>query len=343
MIFNERTIKRVAFIGQKGIPAEFPGTSGVEFYTQWLAEKLSSKGVETYCYVRYWATPAKLKHYHNITLVHLPSVPSLYLDAISHSFFCSFHVCITPIDTVWYQGIGPAFFSFIPKLFGKKIVLTVHSLDWQRSKWNSMGKLFLRLSERIAIANADYIHTVSRQIQLYLDRIYQRKSNIIRMQIKKNPLITKSDLKKMYRLKPNRYLLFIGRFVPEKRIEWIIRAFTKARHSSTKLVIAGGSLYSREYEQRIRSLAKGNHNILFVGYVLGKKKSALLANCKALILPSSIEGFPIVVSEAIAYHKKCLIGDYLKEEYSREYKNIMFFKSNDYQDFSKKLQKLLVK
>jgi len=334
--------KKIAFIGQKGIPAEFPGTSGVEFFVQAQAEKLVKKGNKVTCYVRYWATPKKLKKFRGINLIHLPSINTKHLDAFSHSFLASLHVCFTNADIVWYQTIGPAFSSFIPKFFGKKIYTTIHGLDWQREKWEWWAKLFLKISEKVLVKFSDRIFVVSKSLKKYYWQKYHRKSIYFPAIVPKLKKIKPNIIYKKYGLKGNDYLLYMGRFVPEKRVHWLIKAYQNLKPKKIKLVLAGGESHSRKYFNYLKKLAVNNKNIIFTNYVFGKEKQELFSNCKVFILPSSLEGASIALKEALSLNKKCLITNiFAYEKLSKKVKNVYFFKINDYQNFFRKFTKLI--
>lgn len=287
----------IAFIGQKGIPAEFIGTSGIEFYVEQHAKRLVQKGKKVDCYVRNWAAPSRVTEFQEIQLIHIPTINTKHLDAAVHSFLSSIHVCFTNADTVWYQAIGPAFFSFIPKLFGKKIIVTSHALDWKRDKWSPLAKFLLKASEIIAVACSDTFIVVSQDLQKYYLKKYNKKSFIDPLEIESITKIRPSIITKKYGLKGNDYILYMGRFVPEKRIEWLIDAYKQIHPKGIKLVLSGGSSHTDEYEQKLRLLARNDDNILFTGYVFGKEKQELLSNCRLFVLPSSLEGNPVVLQE----------------------------------------------
>ncbi len=314
----------VAFIGQKGIPAEFIGTSGVEFYVEQKAVRLIKKGTKVSCYVRNWATPKQQTTYKRVKLIHVPTIQTKHFDAFIHSLLSSIHVCFTSADTVWYQAIGPSFFSFIPKIAGKKILVTIHGLDWKRAKWNRIAQLFLKICEKIAVKNADKLIVVSDDLQMYYQTYYRKPSTvdapITELHRREQPEI----ITKKYGLLGNDYILYMGRFVPEKRIEWIIEAYQKLHQTNIKLVLAGGASFTESYEQMLRKYAQDNPNIIFTGWVFGKEKSELLSNCRLFILASAIEGNPTVIKEITLYDRPSIIPDDLKHAVFKT-KRISFF------------------
>jgi glycosyltransferase involved in cell wall biosynthesis len=294
-VFKETN--HLAVIGQKGIPAGFKGTSGVEFYVEYRVKRLVAGGKKVDCYVRNWATPKAQTDYLGINLIHIPTINTKHLDATIHSFLASIHVCFSPADTVWYQASGPALFSFVPKLFGKKIIVTIHTLEWQRDKWGFIAQLVLKLGERVGVTNADAVITVSADLSKYLKVKYGCDAFIDPPVVESVKKLKPDIITRKYGLKGNDYILYLGRFVPEKRIEWLIEAYQKFNPKGIKLVLAGGSSHTDKYAKKLLSLSSDNPNIIYTGYVLGREKQELLSNCKLLVIPSAIEGSPVVLKE----------------------------------------------
>jgi len=333
--------RSIAFIGQKGIPAEFIGTSGIEFYVEQRALRLVLQGKKIICYVRNWATPPSLKKYQGIRLVHLPSINTKHLDAFSHSFLASVWVCLTDADTVWYQAIGPSFFSFIPRIFGKKIITTIHGLDWKRDKWGPFARLFLRISEKAAVRFSNELLVVSSSLQKYYQEKYGINAHLDQPFIEKRSSVPPRIITQKYGLKGNDYVLFMGRFVPEKRIEWLIRAYKQLRLKNIKLVLAGGTSHSEQYVKSLKDIVGATTDIIFTDYALDQEKRELLSNCLLFVLPSSVEGYPIVLSEAHSLSRMCLISDaFLHEKHMRS-DLVRYFREKDYVHFSTKLKQTL--
>ena len=332
------TSKKISFIGQKGIPAEFVGTSGIEFYVESLAKNLINQRNKVSCYVRNWATSKSLKKYQKIKLIHLPSINTKHLDALSHSLISSCHACFNDVDIVWYQAIGPAFFSCLPKLCGKNVYTTIHGLDWRREKWNWCAKLFLKLSEKILVKFSDEIFVVSNDLQKYYWKRYHRKTIYLPPIVPKLRKLKPNIVTKKYGLKGNDYILYLGRFVPEKRIDWLIKAYQQLKPKDIKLVLAGGSSHTDKYTRYLYDLSKNNPNIIFTGYVFGKEKSELLSNCRLFILPSSLEGNALTLLEALKLKQNCLASDInIHKRIAKINTNLQIFKRNNFPDFVKKI------
>ncbi len=335
----------IAFIGQKGIPATF---GGVEYHVDSLSREIVKNKLSVSVYVRSWYTPKGMKEIDGVKLIHVPTIKSKHLDASIHSLLCSIHAVFTSVDIVHYHCMGPALFSFIPKLFGKKVIVTVHRLDWISEKWNKIAKFFLKLGERISIRIPQKTIVVSKDLKKFFMNGY-KSSNLhhITHGIEAVQPIKANLISKKYGLVEKNYLLYLGRISPEKRVEWIIKAFFKMGNQSKttkriKLVIAGGSSATGKYVESLKRLSSNNQDIIFPGYVTGREKDELLSNAKIFLLPSSLEGFPIALMEGKNYGNCCLVSNIPPHQESiTDDVDGLLFKTESFRDFEEKLNYLV--
>ena len=154
-------------------------------------------------------------------------------------------------------------------MFRKRVVVTIHGVDWQREKWQSgFGSKFIRQGEKNAVKYADEIIVLSKGVQDYFKETYGRETHFIpngvnRPQIREANLITDK-----YGLKKDSYILFLGRLVPEKGIRYLVEAFKNVK-TDKKLVIAGGSRDTDSVMAELTELAKDHDRILIPGFVQG--------------------------------------------------------------------------
>ena len=302
---------KVLFIGQKGIPATF---GGVEYHVDELSKSLASAGADVLVYVRTWYTKKGIQSAGGVRLCHIPTVRTKHLDASVHSLLCSVHGLLQRADIVHYHGIGPALFSAIPRLFGKKVVVTVHRLDWQTEKWGMVAKCFLRLGEMVSARVPNRTIVVSEDLRHHFLTGYGRDTDHIPHGISLPQVRSPAIIREKHGLQGKDYVLFMGRLVPEKRVDWLIRSFRELLVgdpplSGTKLVIAGGSSSTDEYVKRLAGLSAESPDIIYTGYVTGEEKEELLSNALVFALPSYLEGFPIVLLEAKSYGVCCIVSD----------------------------------
>ncbi len=301
---------KIAFIGQKGIPATF---GGVEQHVHELARRLTGRGHEVSVYVRDWYTPREIRQYDRIRLVHAPTVPTKHFDALAHSLTSSVHSVFQNYELVHYHAIGPTFFSWIPAIFQKKVVSTIHRLDWQSGKWGMAGRSFLKFTERTALYIPNATIVVSDHLRQYFEAKYRRRVSYIPNGVCFSEAAPPQTIATKYGLRGKDYILFLGRFVPEKKVDLLIEVFKAVKgdpgDSDLKLVLAGGSSASDEYAANLARQAEGRRDVVFTGYVTGREKAELFSNALLFVLPSYLEGHPIALLEAMSYGVPCLVSD----------------------------------
>jgi glycosyltransferase involved in cell wall biosynthesis len=295
---------RIAFVGLKGIPARF---GGVEAHVEAIATRLAARGHDVEVYVRSWYTELETKLYRGVRLRHVPTIREKHLDATIHTFLSTIDGLVRRHDLLHFHTVAPGTFAFLPAMTGARSVLTIHSLDWQRAKWSRPAKAMIKLGATIAIRSATSIIAVSRDLADYVDTHHGRKPHFVPNGVEP-PGDVEPDraILDQLGLVPDRYLLFLGRFVPEKRLEALVDAFRAVAPDGMKLVLGGDAedAYGRAIRERACGIA-----CLFPGVVFGEAKEALLRNARLAVLPSSLEGLPIFLLEAMARGVLCLASD----------------------------------
>jgi len=334
---------RIAFIGQKGIPATW---GGVEFHVNELARRLRNRGHDVTVYVRNWYTPKQIKEHLGIKLIHTPCINTKHLDAASHSLTSSIHTLFNSYNIVHYHAMGPALFSWIPRIFCKKVVATIHRFDYEAKKWGNFAKKALKVSERIAFNIPQKTIVVAKhQEDFYKSKGYRPIYIPNGVNIpKKAP---SNIIKEKYSLHGKDYILFLGRLVPEKQIDWVIKAFkmlktVRIQDKNLKLVIAGGSSATDKYVKQLYKIADRDSDIIFTGFAKGRLKKELLSNALLFVVPSALEGLPIALLEAMSYELPCLVSNILPhQEIITDGVNGFFFNHNEFSDFVQKMGWLL--
>ena len=167
---------------------------------------------------------------------------------------------------------------WIPRLLGKRCIATVHGLDWKRQKWGSFARNYIRFGEKIAVKYADEIIVLSRGAKEYFLREYGRETVLIPNGVNRHRKLEAEQIDRLFGLKKDEYILFLGRIVPEKGLRYLIEAFSTV-HTEKKLVIAGGSSDSQAFMKEMQRLAGGDSRIRFTGFVGGRVLAELFSNC----------------------------------------------------------------
>lgn len=335
---------KIAMFGHKRIPSR---EGGVEIVVEELAVRMAKKGNQVTVYNRKghhvagkeFEQTKKIKNYNGVKIKTVFTFQSSKLNAVVYSFLAALKTAFGNYDVVHIHAEGPASMAFIPKMFGKKVIVTIHGLDWQRSKWGGFATRFLKWGEKNAAKYADEIIVLSKNVQQYFIDTYGRKTVYIPNGIEKPVIKNDNEIKAKYGIEKNEYILYLGRIVPEKGIHYLINAYNQIS-TNKKLVIAGGASHTGEYMAQVKELAKINKNIIFTDFVQGEILEELYSNAYVYCLPSDLEGMPLSLLEAMSYGNCCLTSDIAEcTEVCGE--NAKHFKKGNTEDLKKQLNSLL--
>lgn len=228
---------------------------------------------------------------------------------------------------------------WIPKILGRKIVVTVHGLDWQRAKWGNFASFVIKFGEKMAAKYADEIIVLSENVKQYFADTYHRQVTYIPNGISR-PVIREAELiTEKYGLTKDGYFLFLARIVPEKGLHYLIEAFEQIK-TDKKLVIAGGSSQAMEYMDQIHKMAAQDERIIMTDFVQGQMLEELYSNAYAFVLPSDVEGMALTLLEAMSYGNCCLVSDICENTEVTEDKAFTFHKG-DVNDLRRQLTYML--
>ncbi len=294
---------RIAVTGVRGVPATW---GGVEHHCENLYSRLAEKGYDITIYARSYYVPQGITAYKGLKIKRLPTLNLKYTDALLHTFISIIHILIANPDIVHIHGIGPCFFSWIPRVFRPrmKVFFTCHGLDWQRKKWPWWASRLIYLGELSAIRFAQYRIVVSKELQKYFASAHRVETFYIPNGIAPIPARA-PNLIKQWDLTTRGYFLCVGRLVPEKRMEDVIKAYL-LRPRSCRLVIVGDNAAAGQYMNDLIKLAEKNPSIVFTGYQFGAILEELLSNARAFVTASELEGLPITLLEALSYGVMCV-------------------------------------
>lgn len=337
---HSRENLRIAMLGHKRIPSR---EGGIEIVVEELAARMAKKSHSVTCYNRKGHNVAgsefdgtKLKTYKGVTLQEVFTIDKRGLAAMTASVSASLRAALGNYDVVHIHAEGPAFMCWLPKLFGKKVIVTVHGLDHQRAKWGKFASWYIRSGEKNAVRFADEIIVLSKGVQDYFQNTYGRTTRFIPNGVNKAKLRKARQITEKWGLTKDSYILYLGRIVPEKGERYLIEAFKQTK-TDKKLVIAGGSSDTQAFMDELKSLAKDDDRIIFTGFVQGEILEELYSNPYIYTLPSDLEGMPLSLLEAMSYGNCCLTSDIPECAEVVEDKALLFRKS-DVSDLKTKLQ-----
>lgn len=303
---------RIAMLGHKRVPSR---EGGIEVAVEELGARMTALGHSVTLYNRAGhhvsgkhLDQARRKEYRGMQLRYVPTLDRKGFAALSSAFFSAFCAAFGPYDIVHIHAEGPAIMAWLPRLTGKGVVVTIHGLDHRRAKWGFLGRTAILLGERSAVLFAHEIIVLSENARRYFEETYHRTTVLLHNGVNRPEPRPAELIRSQYGLTPGSYLLYLGRLVPEKGLDLLVRAY-QALHTDKTLVIAGGASDSGAYMAQLQTLAAGDPRILFTGFVQGPLLEELYSNAYLYVLPSHLEGMPLSLLEAMSYGNCCLTSD----------------------------------
>ena len=334
---------KVAMIGHKVIPSR---RGGIENVLTTLCPLLVQSGAEVTCYNRtsdkveneYVGTVENNK-YRDVTLKKAWTVNARGVSAMIASFTAAISAAFGRYDVVHFHAEGPCAAMWIPKMFGKRCVATVHGLDWQREKWGKgFASKYIKFGERVMVKYADEIIVLSESARVYFEETYNRKTILIHNGIERPVKKSADRITEQYGLSKGEYICMVSRLTAEKGVHYLINAYNCIQ-TDKKLVIAGDTSDTDDYVAMLKQKAAGNPNIIFTGFISGDVLTEIYSNAYLVALPSDIEGMSLSLLEALAYGNAVLCSDIPENTLVTENKALHFQKSN-VEDLAQKLQKM---
>ncbi len=343
---NKKTL-RVAMIGHKRIPSR---EGGVEVVVWELATRLRDLGIEVDCYNRsgyrvvkerdYTRIPGKRGWYcDGIRILTIPTMRNGKLNAIVYSVLATIRALFGHYDVIHFHAEGPCLMCWLPKLFGIRVVATIHGLDWQRAKWGHFASRMLKTGEKMAAKYADEVIVLSQNLQDYFQKEYGRETHFIPNGVNRPVNVPAREITERWGLEKDGYIMTLCRIVPEKGLHYLLEAFESVQ-TDQKLVLAGGPSNAWEYYEEIQALAGKDDRVILAGLVEGNTLAELLSNAYLFCLPSDVEGMSISLLEAMSYGNCCLVSDILESTEVVE-EHAPAFRKSDVKDLKRVLQELV--
>jgi glycosyltransferase involved in cell wall biosynthesis len=304
---NSRSL-RIGVIGIRGLPSAY---SGLESSCEKLYTLLASRGHEITVYCRSEYLQNHRQHYNGIRLCSAPAIRRRSLETLSHVGASLVHALILAhYDIIHFHAEAPGLFLPLTRVLKAPTVMTVHGLDWQRAKWKGVGAVTLKAAERCLATHANEIIVVSRNLQAYFASRYERATHYIPNGVGELSSVVDKDLSVLpkFGLEPSRYVLYLARLVPEKRVEDLLRAFMAIR-SPQRLAIVGEGGFTGDYVTGLKRLAASDPRIVFTGFQQRAAVRSLFSNASIYVLPSELEGLPLSLLECIDVGTPAVVSD----------------------------------
>lgn len=334
---------KVAMIGHKVVPSR---RGGIENVLTTLCPILCELGLEVTCYNRSsdkveneYVGTVQNKKYKGVTIKNAWTLNIRGFAAMIASFTAAILASFGRYDVIHFHAEGPCAALWIPKLFGKKCVATVHGLDWQREKWGKgFASKYIKFGEKVLVKYADEVIVLSQAAYDYFKETYHRETTIIHNGISRPEKKEANLITKTYGLKKGDYISSVSRLTAEKGIHYLIDAYQSIK-TDKKLLIAGDTSDTDDYVSMLKQKAAGNPNIIFTGFVSGDMLSEIYSNAYLNVLPSDLEGMSLCLLESLAYGNALLCSD-IPENTAVAEDKAMYFQKSNIQDLAEKLQLL---
>jgi glycosyltransferase involved in cell wall biosynthesis len=310
-VIRVQDLMRIAVIGAKGLP---PRQGGIEHYCAEVLPKIVEKGhsVDLFAQSIYTGSPWLSRYnFRGVNIITLPSLGINGFDTLLASAVASILATKLRYDVIHFHGLGPSLFSLIPRLASNsKVVVTCHGLDWQREKWGKFTSNLIRLGEKTAVRFAHEVTVVSSDLQNYFTKTYKRSTTFIpnapAQYLESDPTF---PFVRSIGADPGKYIVFLGRLVPEKCPDLLIQAFQALQSKNWKLVLVGGNAGTESFLSQLYQLSAANPNIIFTGELRGARLAEIVRGAGMFILPSNLEGSPLALLEAMRENIPVIASD----------------------------------
>ncbi|MCA9960204.1 MAG: DUF1972 domain-containing protein [Anaerolineales bacterium] len=287
---------KIALLGTRGIPASY---SGFETCVEQLGQRLVERGHDVTVYCRTHHITYEGTHYKGMRLIKLPTIANKYLDTMVHSFISSLHALGQRYDIALYFIAGNSPVTWIPRLVGTKTLLNVDGLDWKREKWPTFAKKYIQFAEYLATKLPNLYLTDSQVVQNYYRDRFNSEPPYVPYGSDVT-LVSPGETLAKFDLEPQKYILFVGRLVPENCAHHLVAAF-KQLDTDMKCVIVGDAAYAEEYIASLKQQAEDDPRIIFTGYVFGQGYYELGSHAYIFVETSGVGGTHPALVEAMAF------------------------------------------
>ena len=295
---------KIVVTGTRGIP-DIMG--GVETHCEELFPRIAARGYDVTVIRRKSYVHDDLLEWKSVKLVDVETPKKKSFEAIIHTFRAINKAKRLGADILHIHAIGPALLVPYAKLLGLKVVFTHHGPDYDRDKWGFAAKTMLKLGESMGCKFADHVIVISDVIKRLIAERCGRTKNVhlIYNGVPEPEICEYPEYFEELGIEKGKYILGMCRFVPEKHLHDLVEAYARlkdngSRFMDVKLVLAGDTDFEDDYSQELKKKAREN-GVVLTGFIRGRKLHSLLTNALCYSLPSSHEGLPIALLEAMSY------------------------------------------
>jgi len=220
-----------------------------------------------------------------------------------------------------YQAIKTAYSIGIPS------VVTVHGVMAQRGLMlNILQELYLYSIAKSIFNKASAVMCLTDNDAAEIARIAGNNSNIIVV-----PNGVDTEFLKPTSLKDPDMITWVGRFVPEKGLIYLLRAMRRVidKYEDARLFLIGDGPLKAELMNSADKLGLRD-NVNFVGSVCREEVARLLSKSEIFVFPSLKEGMPMALLEAMASRNAVVASDIpgINDVIANDYNGMLVSPSN---------------
>ena len=325
---------RIAAFGFRTIPPS-EGAAGADKFAMELYPRLVQKGHSVVAYNRrYPKIHIKIDDYKGVKIKTFKTISTKGFDTFLHSFRCTLDIIFNnTADIVHIQNGGNSIWALPLRLFRKKVFISQDGIDWKRNKWPWYGKLYLKLSAYITAYFPNEIIFDNVFAKRFFEKKFKKVFQYIPFGSEVNPVSQNDNIIQKYDLSKTEYYLFVGRFIPDKGLHYLIPAFMQSK-SKKNLVLVGGSPNPSKYEQELKNIA--GKNVIFTGYLYGDDVIRLMLSSYCYIQPSDVEGLSPVILSVMGLGVPLIVSDIEENEFAVQ-DTALKFKRGDIASLTQKI------
>jgi len=297
---------RITMLGIRGFPNV---QGGAETHVQNLSAKLVELGCKVESIVRTPYVERGRSTFAGTKLVRLWSPLTMGVETFVHTFLGVLWSAWTRPDILHLHSVGPALFTPLARALGLRVVVTHHLANYENRKWGPTGRFILRLGERVGMRFANGRIAVSGILGKRMERTYGVPVVVIPNGVGRPSKLRSIKVLTAFGLEPGRYALTVARLDEQKRQLDLIKAYARIPKPGWKLALAGSADHSSDYARAVVQAASETPGVILLGTQTGEALGELYTHAGVFVLPSSHEGQPIAVLEAMSYGCPTILSD----------------------------------
>lgn len=317
---------RIAVFGIRALPS-VDGCGGAETFAEELYTRLAEREHEVTVYCRRYFGDKKRypNSYRNLNIIYLPTFKRVGLDTFFHSFLCMLHiVAFNTGKVIHIHNAGNSLFVPVLNMFGKKCLISMDGIDWNRKRWNFFVRLYLRITNFLALYVSHKVIVDNILIKKYYRDNFRKDLEFIPYGSNIRNVKTRGILEKL-NLAPKRYILFVGRFSREKGVHYLIKAFEKTL-TDLKLVLVGDDMFDQKWVDGLKTTT--DTRIIFTGFLYGDSVDELIQHCYLYVQPSDVEGLSPVILRVMGLGKCVLSSDIPENRFLVDHAGFLFVRGD---------------